>query len=260
MQCSEIKSKRLLLRLLVVAVLHCVCIAGKQCQPLLQCCRDDETCCKKGCCPSGHSVCCPLGCCPSNDSVCCSDGNCCTSDSPICCSDGSGCCPSDHSVCCPGGSCCPSDFPVCCSTKCCQSGAHCCAQGCCLTIGSSVRGAPIFYSAKAKHVDLARPVAEKLTIHTAEAVHVHAAQVVRHSISSSHSKVSGPCNSYEREQLNEGYCHHVYKDNLRHIPTIGVGFNLLKEGAQKQIESVGANYNAVLNGSQNLTDTQIKEL
>lgn len=69
----------------------------------------------------------------------------------------------------------------------------------------------------------------------------------------------GECNSYEREKLNEGYRTCVYKDPVG-IPTIGVGFNLEKFGAKAEIESVGANYSAVLNGSQCLTDSQIERL
>ena len=60
-------------------------------------------------------------------------------------------------------------------------------------------------------------------------------------------ELSGPCNSYDREKLNEGYYKCVYKDPVG-IPTIGVGFNLEKANAREEIESVGADYNAVLNG------------
>ena len=70
---------------------------------------------------------------------------------------------------------------------------------------------------------------------------------------------AGECNSYEREKLNEGYYKCVYKDPLG-IPTIGVGFNLKKFGARAEIESVGANYDAVLNGSKCLDDSQIESL
>ena len=72
-------------------------------------------------------------------------------------------------------------------------------------------------------------------------------------------RLSGPCNSYDREKLNEGYRTCVYKDS-KNIPTIGVGFNLEKFGAKSEIESVGADYNAVLNGSKCLDDRQIEEL
>lgn len=70
---------------------------------------------------------------------------------------------------------------------------------------------------------------------------------------------AGTCNSYDREKVNEDYKPCVYRDS-RNIPTIGVGFNLLKSGAKSEIESVGANYNAVLNGSQCLNDHQIETL
>jgi GH24 family phage-related lysozyme (muramidase) len=73
------------------------------------------------------------------------------------------------------------------------------------------------------------------------------------------SCLDGPCNSYDREKLNEGYKPCVYKDS-KGIPTVGVGFNLEKFGARGEIESVGANYGKVMNGSECLTDSQIKEL
>ena len=73
------------------------------------------------------------------------------------------------------------------------------------------------------------------------------------------SQFSGPCNTYEREKLNEGYVPYVYRDS-KGIPTIGVGFNLEKSGARQQIESVGADYDAVLTGRQDLADAQIKAL
>lgn len=71
--------------------------------------------------------------------------------------------------------------------------------------------------------------------------------------------MAGECDSYEREKLNEGYYKCVYKDPVG-IPTIGVGCNLRKFGARAEIESVGANYDAVLNGSQCLTDSQIETI
>ena len=49
-------------------------------------------------------------------------------------------------------------------------------------------------------------------------------------------ELSGPCNSYDREKLNEGYYKCVYKDPVG-IPTIGVGFNLEKANAREEIES-----------------------
>ena len=59
---------------------------------------------------------------------------------------------------------------------------------------------------------------------------------------------------------NEGYHPCVYLDPVKHILTIGVGFNLEKSGAKEQIEGGGADYNAVLNGSQCLNATQIETL
>lgn len=52
----------------------------------------------------------------------------------------------------------------------------------------------------------------------------------------------------------------MYPDPVTHVLTIGVGFNLEKPGAKEQIEGVGAEYNAVLNGSQCLNATQIETL
>lgn len=72
-------------------------------------------------------------------------------------------------------------------------------------------------------------------------------------------RLDGECNSYDREKLNEGYRTCVYKDS-RGIPTIGVGFNLDKFGAKGEIESVGADYDKVLAGTECLNDNQIKEL
>ena len=60
--------------------------------------------------------------------------------------------------------------------------------------------------------------------------------------------MAGECDSYDREKLNEGYYKCVYKDPVG-IPTVGVGFNLRKFGARSEIESVGANYDAVLKAS-----------
>lgn len=73
-------------------------------------------------------------------------------------------------------------------------------------------------------------------------------------------KLSGVCNSYEREQLNEGYHKCVYRDSMGSL-TVGVGFNFDDEYEAKQkLASVGANYTEVLNGHQCLNDTQIKAL
>uniref|UniRef100_A0A1X7THP7 Lysozyme n=1 Tax=Amphimedon queenslandica TaxID=400682 RepID=A0A1X7THP7_AMPQE len=69
---------------------------------------------------------------------------------------------------------------------------------------------------------------------------------------------AGTCNSYQTE-LNEGYKRRVYIDTESN-PTVGIGFNLNKPGAKAKIERVGANYEAVLNGSQRLSDGQIRKL
>ena len=71
--------------------------------------------------------------------------------------------------------------------------------------------------------------------------------------------LSGKCNSYEREKINEGHFRCVYKDP-RGIPTIGVGFNLKKSGARMRITNIGANYKNILRKSECLTDSQIKDL
>ena len=52
---------------------------------------------------------------------------------------------------------------------------------------------------------------------------------------------------------------HVYLDTLL-IPSIGIGFNLKRGGARQALESVGADYDQVLAGTQDLTDAQIDAL
>lgn len=79
------------------------------------------------------------------------------------------------------------------------------------------------------------------------------------SISQTLGLLKGPCNSYEREKLNEGYLSCVYKDS-KGIPTVRVGFNLRKSGAAYRITNVGADYNAILSGRECLRDNQIREL
>lgn len=58
---------------------------------------------------------------------------------------------------------------------------------------------------------------------------------------------------------HEGYRPKVYKDTLG-IPTIGIGFNLTRPDARKIIQSVGAEYEAVLAGIDTLNDEQIKKI
>ena len=73
------------------------------------------------------------------------------------------------------------------------------------------------------------------------------------------STLSGECNSYTREVWNEGYHTCKYLDS-KGIPTIGVGFNLHKSGARQKIESVGGDFEKVLEGYQCLSENQIIQL
>ena len=57
----------------------------------------------------------------------------------------------------------------------------------------------------------------------------------------------------------EGKEYGVYNDS-EGIATIGVGFNLTKEGAREQIEALGLDYDEVLAGNQILNDEQINIL
>jgi GH24 family phage-related lysozyme (muramidase) len=57
----------------------------------------------------------------------------------------------------------------------------------------------------------------------------------------------------------EGKRAHVYTDTAGH-PTVGIGFNLDRDGAQPTMEAVGANYNEVRAGNHDLTDDQISKL
>lgn len=58
---------------------------------------------------------------------------------------------------------------------------------------------------------------------------------------------------------HEGYRPHVYKDSLG-IPTIGIGFNLTRPDARKIATQAGADYDAIVQGIDDLTDNQIKEI
>jgi GH24 family phage-related lysozyme (muramidase) len=58
---------------------------------------------------------------------------------------------------------------------------------------------------------------------------------------------------------HEGRRKHVYLDTLN-IPSIGIGFNLQRGGARQTLASVGADYDQVLAGTQDLTDAQIDAL
>lgn len=70
---------------------------------------------------------------------------------------------------------------------------------------------------------------------------------------------NGLCNTYERLVLNEGKRRCRYLDT-KHIPTVGIGFNLRRGDARSRIRAVGANYDAVLHGTQCLNDQQIRRL
>jgi len=58
---------------------------------------------------------------------------------------------------------------------------------------------------------------------------------------------------------HEGYRPKVYKDSLG-IPTIGIGFNLMRPDARNICNRVGVDYDNILSGNQILTDNQIKEI
>jgi GH24 family phage-related lysozyme (muramidase) len=58
---------------------------------------------------------------------------------------------------------------------------------------------------------------------------------------------------------NEGRRAHVYTDTAGH-PSVGIGFNLDRDGAKAALEAVGANYDEVRAGTQDITDDQISKL
>jgi lysozyme len=58
---------------------------------------------------------------------------------------------------------------------------------------------------------------------------------------------------------HEGSEKHVYFDTLK-IPSIAIGFNLRRGGARQALASIGADYDQVLAGTQDLTDAQIDSL
>jgi GH24 family phage-related lysozyme (muramidase) len=64
-----------------------------------------------------------------------------------------------------------------------------------------------------------------------------------------------------RDQLtaDEDNRTHVYLDSERH-PTVGIGFNLDRNDARSQLAAVGANYDAVRAGTQDLTPAQVNQL
>ena len=58
---------------------------------------------------------------------------------------------------------------------------------------------------------------------------------------------------------HEGYRPHVYKDSLG-IPTIGIGFNLMRPDSKKIAQQANVNYEDILSGKYTLTDDQVKEI
>ena len=57
----------------------------------------------------------------------------------------------------------------------------------------------------------------------------------------------------------EGKRAHVYTDTAGH-PSVGIGVNLDRHGAKEALEAVGADYDKVRAGEQDLTDDQISKL
>ncbi len=57
----------------------------------------------------------------------------------------------------------------------------------------------------------------------------------------------------------EGRSRHVYMDTEGH-PTVGIGFNLDRPQAKREIEALGLDYDKVRTGAQDLTDGQIDQL
>lgn len=58
---------------------------------------------------------------------------------------------------------------------------------------------------------------------------------------------------------HEGVRPHIYKDSLG-IPTVGIGFNMLRPDARSLFKKLGIDYNSVLNGTSDLTEQQMKDL
>jgi GH24 family phage-related lysozyme (muramidase) len=61
-----------------------------------------------------------------------------------------------------------------------------------------------------------------------------------------------------RISINEGYRNTKYLDSVG-VPTIGVGYNLLRSDAREELASIGADYDAVMAGAE-LSDEQVAKL
>lgn len=72
--------------------------------------------------------------------------------------------------------------------------------------------------------------------------------------------LSGDCNSYEREKVNEGYYQCIHMDPILDTFSLGVGFNIYDYAASEELKKVGANYTNIVNGKECLTDKQIMDL
>lgn len=58
---------------------------------------------------------------------------------------------------------------------------------------------------------------------------------------------------------HEGVRPRIYKDSLG-IPTVGIGFNMLRPDAPAVLKRIGADYHKILSGETELTNEQIQEL
>ena len=58
---------------------------------------------------------------------------------------------------------------------------------------------------------------------------------------------------------HEGVRPHIYKDSLG-IPTVGIGFNMMRSDAKHIFKRLNFDYDSVLSGNTDLTDQQMKDL
>lgn len=71
--------------------------------------------------------------------------------------------------------------------------------------------------------------------------------------------ITFPSEAFDMIKRHEGIRNKVYLDTENN-PTIGVGFNLNRKDAKQKIESLGANYDDILNGKESLNNNQIETL